>query len=243
MNEIYFDNCATTKVSAGAAEAALAAMRENYGNGSSLHALGARAAALLTDCRASLARLLDAEPGALHFTSGGTEANNQTVLGLAAANAARGRTILLAAVEHPSILEPGKLLAGQGFNVKTFPVDEEGRVDLEKLAGMLDDDVILLCVQHVNNETGVIQPIERIGRLLVGKNILFHVDGVQSFCKLPLRLSALPAHTFSVSGHKIHAPKGCGFLYVRPGVRVPPLLLGGGQEGGRRSGTENMPGI
>ncbi|MCL2817891.1 MAG: cysteine desulfurase [Clostridiales bacterium] len=243
MSEIYFDNCASTKVSAGAAGAALAAMRDDYGNASSLHALGARAAALLTDCRAAVARLLDAEPAAIHFTSGGTEANNQAVLGLAAAGAARGRTVLLSAVEHPSVLEPGKALAGQGFNVKTVPVDGDGRVDLEALAGMLDGDVTLLSVQHVNNETGVVQPLEQIGRLLSGKNIFFHVDGAQSFGKLPLRLSALPADAFSASGHKIHAPKGCGFLYLRPGLRVPPLLLGGGQEGGRRSGTENMPAI
>lgn len=242
---IYLDNSATTKVSIKAMEAANWAMGECYGNPSSAHAEGARAAHALADARSKLLRFFKDAPGELIFNSGGSEGNTTVILGIAASYGKRGRRILVSSIEHPSVLEPAKSLKEKGFDVRFIPVDKYGIIDLGALEQLLTEDVILTSVQHVNNETGAIQPLLEIGKLCKAKapQSFFHVDGVQSFAKLPLEPAAWQMDLFTASGHKIHAPKGVGLLWFRKNLRLPPLIYGGGQEKNLRSGTENMPGI
>jgi len=242
---IYLDNSATTKVSPKAIKAALWAMEECYGNPSSAHAEGARAAHALADARAKLLRFFKDEPGELCFNSGGSEGNTTAICGIASAYAKRGRCILVSSIEHPSVLEPAKVLKEKGFDVQFIPVDKKGLVDLAALEQLLTEDVILTSVQHVNNETGAIQPLAKIGEICKAKapESFFHVDGVQSFAKLPLDPGSWRMDMFTASGHKIHAPKGVGLIWFRKNLRLPPLILGGGQEKNLRSGTENIPGI
>ena len=245
MQEIYFDNSATTRVSEEAAAAALAAMRENYGNPSSLHSRGLRALQLLTVSRLALARALNAREQEIIFTSGGSEANNMAILGLAEVNARRGGRILLTAAEHPSLLEPAKYLASKGFEVCFIPVDASGLLDMEALARLLTPAVIFAGLHQVNNESGAVQPLAEIGALIRRKapQAFFHIDAVQGLGKLPVMLQSWQADSLALSGHKLHAPKGVGALWLKEGRRLPPLIRGGGQEGDLRSGTENMPAI
>ena len=245
MPDIYFDNSATTKVSEEAAQAAYAVMRENYGNPSSLHGKGLAALQLLSSARQTLARALNAAEREIVFTSGGSEANNMAILGAAEINARRGGRILLSAAEHPSLLEPAKYLAAKGFDVQYIPVDAHGLVDLNVLENLLDPDIIFVGAHQVNNETGAVQVLTEIGALLRKKapRAHYHIDGVQGLGKLPVMLKSWQADSFAISGHKIHAPKGIGALWLKEGRRLPPLIRGGGQEGDLRSGTENMPGI
>ena len=244
MTEIYFDNSATTRVCPEAAEAALRTMTEGYGNPSSAHHLGALAARELAAARQTIADCLKAGPGEISFLSCGTEANNTVLLGAAQLDPKR-RRILVSAVEHPSVQQPAKYLLSKGYDVHFLPVDERGRVRLDAAADLLDEHTALISVMQVNNETGAIQPLREIGALVRERapQALFHVDGVQAFCRLPAELKLWQADAYSMSGHKIHAPKGIGALWLRKGHRIPPLLLGGGQEKGFRSGTEAMPNI
>lgn len=244
MTEIYFDNSATTRVCTEAAEAALRAMTEGYGNPSSVHHLGALAARELAESRQIIADCLKADPAEISFLSCGTEANNTVLLGAAQLDPKR-RRILVSAVEHPSVQQPAKYLLSKGYDVHFLPVDEQGRVRLDAVAELLDEHTALISVMQVNNETGAVQPLREIGSLVREKapQALFHVDGVQAFCRLPAELKLWQADAYSMSGHKIHAPKGIGALWLRKGRRLPPLLLGGGQEKGFRSGTEAMPNI
>ena len=243
MSYIYFDNCATTRVCEAAAEAARVAMCENFGNPSSLHLLGVNASRLLQQSREDIAALIGAAAEEIYFTSGGTESNNLALGGAASVYAKKGRRILVLDTEHSSVIKPARNLADSGFEVAFLPVDSLGLIDMEALKAALTDDVILVSVQYVNSETGIIQPIGDIGKILRERGILFHVDAVQAVGKLPISLKSLPVDILSASGHKIHAPKGVGFLYVRKGVRLSPHTAGGGQENNLRSGTENVPGI
>ncbi|NLF80859.1 MAG: cysteine desulfurase [Clostridia bacterium] len=241
---MYFDNSATTRVSEQAAAAALRAMREDYGNPSSIHGKGVAAFHALSEARASLARLLHVAADELYFTSCGTESNNIVLHGAARLAGKQGK-ILISAVEHPSVHETAKRLAGLGYQLELIPVSAEGVFDPDALEPLLDEQTILVSIMHVNNETGAIQPLRQAGQLIrrLSPRALFHVDAVQSFGRLPLPLADWQADAVTMSGHKIHAPKGIGLLWLRAGVNLPSLMQGGGQERGLRSGTENMSGI
>ena len=245
MEEIFFDNAATTVTSPAAAEAVMKMMTELYGNPSSLHAKGLEAERVVRAARETIAKILKVSPGEIYFTSGGTEADNWAVLGTAHANARAGQTILTTGMEHPAVAEPMKLLSQEGFDVRTIPVDRCGAVDLGFLEENLTDDVILVSVMHVNNEIGSVSPVDAIGALIRKKapKAVYHTDAVQSFGKLEIFPKRSGIGLMSVSGHKIHGPKGTGFLYIDSKVKIRPLIAGGGQQGGYRSGTENVPGI
>lgn len=243
--ESYLDNAATTVVFPEVCEIAARVMEEDYGNPSSKHTKGIAAEQYIKNAREEISRVLKCQPKEIIFTSGGTEANNMALTGAAYANRREGKHIITTRIEHPSVLEPLAYLEELGFEVTYLPVGSDGRVAPDTVEHALRNDTILVSVMYVNNEVGSVQPIEEIGRLVHQKNrkTLFHVDGIQAFGKIKILPKKLGIDMLSVSGHKIHAPKGIGFLYVRDGVKVRPILFGGGQQGGMRSGTENVPGI
>jgi len=236
------DHCATTPPYEEVIDTVAQVMRKYYGNPSSLHGMGVQAERLINKAREVIAGALHVKPDEIIFTSGGTESNNLAIKGVARAYRRRGKHIITSMVEHPSVYECCKQLEGEGFRVTFLPVDGKGLVRVDDLVQAISEDTVLVSIMHVNNETGSIQPIERIGRVLrEHPRILFHVDAVQSLGKLPVHPAALGIDLLSGSAHKIRGPKGAGFLYCRSGVRLEPLLAGGGQESGRRSGTENVP--
>ncbi len=244
---IYLDNSATTRVLPEVAEAVRCAMEEEFGNPSSPHGLGLRAERAVREAREVIARGLGVDAGEVVFTSGGTEANNLAVIGAARALRRRGDHVITTRVEHPSVLRACEVLAEEGFRVTRLGVDRQGRIDPAELAEALGAETVLVSVMHVNNEVGTIQPLEEVAEVLARRRRdglpVWHVDAVQSFARLPLAPRRLGIDMVSLSAHKIHGPKGCGALYLRQGLLMKPLLVGGGQEGGRRSGTENVPGI
>lgn len=243
MKTHYLDNSATTAVCKAAADKALYMMTENYGNPSSLHKMGINAEEEVEKARDIIARTLSAQSREIIFTSGGTEANNTAVFGAAQALRRRGDRIIVSAVEHPSVYESAKRLADTGFDVKYAPVDNDGAVDIEALKALLTDKTILVSVMAVNNETGTVQPVERIGKLVhkLSPEALFHCDAVQAYCKLPLKPGKWGVDLMTVSAHKIHGAKGSGALFIRDGARISPLLYGGEQQHKRRPGTESAP--
>lgn len=242
---IYLDNSATTKVCPEAAAAVMAAMTENFGNPSSGHALGRAAGELLASSRDKLAKALGASADEVFFTSGGTEADNWAVINGAKHNARVGRHIITTAVEHDAVLKAAKELERQGFEVEYLEPDKDGNIGAERFAEAIRPDTALVSVMMVNNETGCIFPIADIARAIKLKKsrALLHTDAVQGFLKLPFKAKSLGADLISVSSHKVHGPKGVGALYIRKGLRLPPMIVGGGQESGYRSGTEGLPGI
>ncbi len=241
----YLDNSATTKVLDSVKDIMLKVMNEDYGNPSSLHLKGVDAEKYIKEAKENIARILKVKEGEIYFTSGGTESNNMALIGYAMANKRAGNHIITSGIEHASILSTAKFLEEQGFRVSYIPVDKDGVIDLAKLEAEVCDDTILVSVMHVNNEIGSIQPIEQIAKLVKAKNqvVKVHVDAIQSFGKLVIQPKKIGVDMLSVSGHKIHGPKGSGFLYIAEGVKVKPILNGGGQEKGMRSGTENVPAI
>ena len=243
MNIHYLDNSATTQVCKEAADAAYRMMRENYGNPSSLHKAGIEAEAAVEEARGIIAEALNVQPKTIFFTSGGTEANNTALFGAAQALKRRGDRVIVSAIEHSSVYESAKRLAELGYDVQFAPVTEQGVVDINALKALLTDKTILVSIMTVNNETGSIQPIERIAKL-VHKNCpeaLFHSDAVQAFGKMTIRPKKWGVDLMSVSAHKIHGAKGCGALYIRDGARILPLLYGGEQQKKLRPGTESAP--
>ncbi|MEG0391474.1 MAG: cysteine desulfurase family protein [Anaerovoracaceae bacterium] len=236
---VYLDNSATTKQHKKVTEVMLRYMEEEYGNPSSLHRMGMGAEKALKTARRQIADFLGADPAEIIFTSGGTEADNAAILGGAEAKKRRGKKIITSVAEHPAVIESVKRLEEKGFSTVYIDVDSEGRVDLAQLDEEIDEETILISIMHANNEVGTIQPISEIAKKK--KNALFHSDCVQSFGKIQIPLNGVDL--ISASGHKIHGPKGIGFLYLNGGARIKPYLLGGGQEGGMRSGTENIPAI
>ena len=243
MNTHYLDNSATTQVCEEAAQAAIRMMRENYGNPSSLHKMGIDAESAVEEARQFIADSLSVQAKNIYFTSGGTEANNTVLFGAAEALKRRGDRIIVSAVEHSSVYESAKRLKELGYDVQFAPVDTSGVVDIDKFKELLTDKTILVSVMTVNNETGSIQPIERIAKLVhkLCPEALFHTDAVQAYGKMPLRPKKLGVDLMSVSAHKIHGAKGCGALYIRDGARILPLLYGGEQQHKVRPGTESAP--
>lgn len=242
---IYLDNAATTRPSEACVAAMSEALTKNWANPSALYHFGVEAARLLRACRAEVAEALGAPTDRVFFTAGGTEADNWAIFAAAERLGKRGKHIVTTAVEHHAVLNPMKKLEEQGFEVTYLQPDASGRISVEDLQAALRKDTILVSIMMVNNESGAVMPIERMAKLThrLCPNALFHTDAVQGFFKVPFRAATLGADMISVSGHKVHASKGVGALYLRAGLRLPPLLLGGGQEGSLRSGTEGLPQI
>lgn len=242
---IYLDNSATTRPCRACVEAMNDMLTDCWGNPSSVHGLGIEAERRLKAARASVAAAMGAEPERVFFTSCGTEADNWAIFSAAERLGKRGRHIVTTAVEHHAVLNPMQKLAAQGFDVTFLQPDESGFVSAQQLGAALRPDTILVSIMMVNNETGAVMPISEMIRATRRKSplALFHTDAVQGFFKLPLRAKTLGADLITVSGHKIHAAKGVGALYIRAGLHLPPFVLGGGQEHNMRSGTENLPTI
>ncbi|MGI5822868.1 MAG: cysteine desulfurase family protein [Dethiobacteria bacterium] len=245
LKEAYLDNSATTRVYPEVAAEMQAVMEKNYGNASALHSRGSAAERILHASRRTIAEILGVKSEEIIFTSGGTEANNLALLGMARRNARRGNHLITTAIEHASVLGPLKKLEEEGFSVSYLLPDEQGRIDPRKVAAALTPQTILVSVMHVNNEIGSVQPLSQIAAAVKAKNpaVLIHVDAVQSFCKLPLNPVEQGIDALSLSAHKIHGPKGTGALYLRQGTLLQPLFFGGEHEKGLRPGTENTPGI
>ena len=243
IQEIYLDNSATTRVCQAAAEKALYMMTACYGNPSSMHSKGFAAEKEMTAARAAIADRLSAQPGEICFTSGGTESDNIAILGAAYAKKRAGSRIVTTSIEHPAVLQTMAQLEKEGFEVVYVQPETDGNIPAEKFADVIDSKTILVSVMAVNNETGAVLPLKEIAGIIKRKKApaLFHTDAVQAFCKLPLSPKKLGLDLVSVSGHKVHAPKGVGALYVKSGVRILPHSFGGGQEKNLRPGTEGVP--
>lgn len=243
--EAYFDNAATTRVAPEVQDIVKKVMDLDYGNPSSRHRKGAEAEKYIKEAQDIIAGTLKAEPKEIIFTSGGTESNNMALIGAAFANRRRGNHIISTRIEHASVYNPLLFLEEQGFRITFLNVDRQGHVDLEELKQAICPETILVSVMMVNNEIGAIEPIEEIGKIIKKANpdIVFHVDAIQAYGKLKISVKRCKIDLLSVSGHKIHGPKGTGFLYVRDKVKLRPIIYGGGQQRDFRSGTENVPGI
>lgn len=242
MRRIYLDHAATTPADERVAAAMLPCLTDNFGNAHSLHAFGRRAAAAVDEARDKVASLLGAKPREIYFTSGGTEADNWALLGAARAGAAKGRHVVLSAVEHPAVRAAARRLAEDGFEVAAAPVGADGVLDLPAFASLLREDTVLAAVMAVNNETGAVQPLAEVSRLCRARGVLLFCDAVQAAGAYPLDVNAPPVDLLSISAHKFYGPKGVGALYVREGVRIAPLVAGGEQERGLRGGTTNVAG-
>ena len=242
---IYFDNAATTCVFPEVVEAMQDAMQVTYGNPSAKHMKGIEAENKVKAAQELIAKTLRAKPKEILFTSGGTESNNTAIIGTAMANRRKGKHIITTKVEHASVYEPMYHLEEEGYEVTYLDVDSEGIVDLDQLEESIREDTILVSCMMVNNEIGAIEPIEEIAKIIKAKNpnTIFHVDAIQAYGKLPIVPKNMGIDLLSTSGHKIHGPKGIGFLYIRKGVKIRSFVHGGAQERKRRAGTENVPGI
>lgn len=242
--EVYLDNSATTRVFPEVAELMKKIMCEDYGNPSSLHMKGVQAEQYLRTARETLAKLLKVSEKEIIFTSGGTESDNLALKGCAAANNRRGRHLITTQIEHPAVLNTMRYLESVGYQVSYLSVDASGRISLEELRRALRPDTILVSIMHTNNEVGSLQPVAEAGELIKRMNpgTLFHVDGVQGFGKAKIYPRKMGIDLLSISGHKIHGPKGVGVLYVGDKVKIQPIVYGGGQQTGLRSGTDNVPG-
>jgi len=243
--EVYLDNSATTAVSPKVADIVVKAMTEDYGNPSSMHKKGIEAEKYIRNAKEMIGKSLKVKEKELIFTSGGTESNNLALIGMAEANKRAGKHIITSGIEHPSVQNTMKYLEEQGFEVTQLPVDARGHVKTEDLKKNLRSDTILVSIMYVNNEIGALQPVAEIGQIIKTGNpgTIFHTDAVQAFGKYHIYPKRLGVDALSVSGHKLHAPKGIGFLYVSEKVKIKPIIFGGGQQKGMRSGTDNVPGI
>lgn len=242
---IYFDNAATTRVFPEVVKVMQDAMESSYGNPSAKHMKGMEAENLVKKAQEVVAKTLKAKPKEILFTSGGTESNNTALIGTALANQRKGKHIITTKIEHASVYEPIAWLCEQGFEITYLDVTAEGIIDLEQLKNAIREDTILVSCMMINNEIGAIEPIEEAGKIIKEKNpeTIFHVDAIQAYGKMPIIPKNLKIDLLSMSGHKIHGPKGIGFLYIKEGTKIQPIIFGGGQQKGMRSGTENVPGI
>jgi cysteine desulfurase len=239
---IYLDHNATTPVAEEVTEAVARALREQWGNPSSSHGPGRAALAAMENARRQVADLLGCGPDEILFTSGGTESDNIALLGVARGGRRKGR-VVISAVEHPAVEEAARVLEREGHALVRVPVGPNGVVDPSTFVEALDDDTAVASLMHANNETGALQPVAEVGRAARARGIPFHTDAAQSVGKLAVNVNELNVDLLTVASHKLYGPKGVGALYVRPGVEIAPLLHGAPQEGGRRPGTENTPGI
>jgi len=242
METVYFDNNATTMVAGEVLEEIKPLFCQLYGNPSSMHTFGGQIGHKIRHAREQVANLLGCDPSEITFTSGGTESNNAAIRGVLAASTGK-RKIITTRVEHPAVLAVCRDLESRGYTLVELGVDSQGRLDLAELGQQLDDNTAMVTIMHANNETGVVFPIDSIADIVTEAGSILHTDAVQAVGKVPLNLSKSNIGLLSLSGHKLHAPKGVGALYIKRGVRFSPFLLGGHQETGRRAGTENVPGI
>jgi cysteine desulfurase len=242
MKTVYFDNNATTRVAEEVLKEIQPLFCELYGNPSSMHTFGGQIGRRIRKAREQVAGLLGCEPSEIVFTGCGTESDNTAIKGTLTA-VPNKRTVITTRVEHPAVLAVCRELENHGYTLIELGVDKKGRLDMDELKEQLDDDTALVTIMYANNETGVVFPIEDIAELVKSKGAIFHTDAVQAVGKIPMNLSKSKIDLLSISGHKLHAPKGVGVLYVRKGTRLSPFMLGGHQEAGRRAGTENVPGI
>ena len=240
---IYLDNAATTKVSQSVVDAMLPFYTEYYGNASTVYSLGAKSKEAITESRERIAAALGASANEIYFTAGGSESDNWALKATAEAYANKGKHIITTKIEHHAILHTCEYLESQGFSVTYLDVDEMGVVKLDQLKRAIRPDTILISVMFANNEIGTIEPIREIGEIAKEHGILFHTDAVQAFGQVPINVDELHIDMLSSSGHKLHGPKGIGFLYIRKGVKIRSFVHGGAQERKRRAGTENVPGI
>lgn len=243
--EAYFDNSATTRVLDSVKDIVVKTMTEDYGNPASKHRKGMEAEQYIREARKIIADSMKVQEKEILFTSGGSESNNMALICTAWANQRAGKHIISTAIEHPSVYNPLGVLEELGFEVTILPVDHDGHISLKELEEAIRPDTILVSTMYVNNEVGAVEPVEEISRVIKTKNpsALYHVDAIQAYGKYVIRPKKQGIDLLSVSSHKIHGPKGVGFLYIRSGVKIKPLIYGGGQQAGMRSGTENVPGV
>ena len=243
--EAYFDNSATTRVLDSVKDIVVKTMTEDYGNPASKHRKGVEAEQYIREARKIIADSMKVQEKEILYTSGGSESNNMALICTAWANQRAGKHIISTAIEHPSVYNPLGVLEELGFEVTILPVDHDGHISLKELEEAIRPDTILVSTMYVNNEVGAVEPVEEISRVIKAKNpsALYHVDAIQAYGKYVIRPKKQGIDLLSVSSHKIHGPKGVGFLYIRSGVKIKPLIYGGGQQAGMRSGTENVPGV
>ena len=243
MRNIYLDNAATTKISNEVLREMLPTYENVFGNSSSLHCFGREANKLVDTARDRIAKAIGANSNEVYFTSGGTEADNWALIGLALANKSKGDHIITSAIEHHCILDTCKKLEGMGFRVSYLPVDKDGLVSITDLIHEIDERTILVSIMTANNEVGTIQNIQTIAKIAHEKHAIFHTDAVQAIGAINIDVKKLDIDAMSMSSHKIHGPKGAGALYVKKGIKINPLIVGGNQERGKRGGTLNVPGV
>ena len=243
--EAYLDNSATTRCYEEVKDIVVRTMMEDYGNPSAMHLKGVQAENYVKEAVKEIAKTLKVQDKEIYFTSGGTESDNWALIGTAMANQRKGKHIITTVFEHAAVFAPIDWLEEQGFEITRIPVDEEGNLSLENLSEAVREDTILVSAMYVNNELGAVLPVEEMGRIIKEKNpdTLFHVDAIQAYGKYRILPRKMKIDLLSVSSHKIHGPKGVGFLYIGDKVKIQPLILGGGQQKGMRSGTDNVPGI
>lgn len=243
--EVYLDNSATTGCFDEVAQLMMKISCEDYGNPSSMHHKGVEAERYLRYSRETIAKILKVNEKEIFFTSGGTESDNIAIIGTAMANYRTGRHLITTQIEHPAVIQTMKYLEAQGFSVTYLPVDKKGKIRLEDLRDSIREDTILVSIMHTNNEIGTIEPIAEAGELIkrINPKIVFHVDAVQGFGKFRIYPARMNIDLLSVSAHKIHGPKGVGFLYINDKIKINPIIYGGGQQKGMRPGTENVAGI
>lgn len=240
---VYMDYAATTPVDPRVLETMKPYFLKKFGNSMSLHRFGQEAKRTLEESRGTIAKFINADSNELVFTGGATESNNLALKGVMLANRQRGKHLIVSSIEHPSVMKTADFLQKEGFDVTHLPVDKYGMVEPEKVEEAIREDTVLVSVMHANNEIGTVEPVEKIGKICRGHDVYFHTDATQSFGKIPIDVKKMNIDLLSMSAHKIYGPKGIGGLYVKKGVRIEPLLHGGGQEFGLRSSTANVPGI
>ncbi|MGI6011985.1 MAG: cysteine desulfurase family protein [Ruminococcus sp.] len=242
--EVYLDNSATTRCSREVCDLMVKILREDYGNPSSMHLKGVEAERYMKEAAKRIAATMKVSEKEIFFTSGGTESNNWALIGTAMANQRRGKHLIITQVEHPAVSAPADFLQSQGFEVTSLPVNRQGEISLEDLKKAVRPDTILVSTMYVNNEIGAVEPVEKIGQWLKKEypDIVYHVDAIQAYGKYRIYPEKTGIDLLSASGHKLQGPKGVGFLYVHRGVKISPIIWGGGQQQGMRSGTDNVPG-
>lgn len=243
MEQIFFDNASTTRMKQETLGAMMPYFIEKYANPSSIHSMAKEPRAAVDNARATIAKILNAEPNEIYFTSGGTESDNWALISGARMNSKKGKHVIISSIEHHAIIETAEYLEKEGFEITRLKVDKDGLVDPGELRSAIRPDTILISVMMANNEIGTIEPIAEIGKIAKEDGILFHTDAVQAVGHIPIDVREMNIDLLSASGHKFGGPKGVGFLFMRKGIKLPPFIHGGAQENGERAGTTNVPGI